>query len=194
MKKWFPLILGVAFMPYWLSLQGCAAVAVGAAASGVVVATDRRSTGMQVDDKTTAARLTAQINEKYGSQAHINVGTYNGVLLLTGEVPTQVIADDAVYMAKQQEHVRVVQNELMIGEISSLSSRSNDSYITSKVKTRFLDSDFSPTHVKVITERGIVYLMGIVGQEEAKQASEIARKTKGVQRVVTIFEFTDQKK
>ncbi len=192
MKKWFPLMMSLVLVPYWLSLQGCAAVAVGATAGGIVVATDRRSTGAQVDDKTTAGRLKTQVNEKYGDRVHVSVTTYNGVVLLTGEVPEQTIADDVVYMAKQQEHVRVVQNELLVGEISTLSSRSNDSYITSKVKTRFLDSNFSPTHVKVVTERGIVYLMGIVSETEGKQASDIARKTKNVNRVVTVFEFTDK--
>ncbi|MDR1530096.1 MAG: BON domain-containing protein [Burkholderiales bacterium] len=193
MKKIVLFILGLTLLPTLLLTQGCVpAVAVGATAGGILVASDRRTTGTQLDDKTIAARISSGLGEKYGDKAHVNATSYNGIVLLTGEVPDQTAAEDAAYIAKQQERVRAVQNELVIGETSSLSSRSNDSYITSKVKARFVDGDFSPTHVKVVTERGIVYLMGLVSQKEGAEATEIARKTSGVKRVVSIFEYTDK--
>ncbi|MCL2872006.1 MAG: BON domain-containing protein [Betaproteobacteria bacterium] len=173
-------------------MSGCAPLLVGAAATtGVVVATDRRTTGSQLDDTTMSTSVFLKINDKYGDKVHVGVASYNGIILLTGEVPDQATSDGAAQIARNEDRVRAVQNELMIGPVSELSSRANDSYITSKVKTRFVDSQFSPTHIKVVTERGIVYLMGIVKKEEGDQAIEIARKTSGVKRVVRIFEYSE---
>ncbi|MDR2710979.1 MAG: BON domain-containing protein [Burkholderiales bacterium] len=175
-----------------VSMSGCAPILVGAAATtGVVVATDRRTTGSQLDDATMSTSIMFKINEKYGDKVHVSVASYNGIILLTGEVPDQATSEGAAKIAEKEDRVRAVQNELLVGPLTDLSSRANDSYITSKVKTRFVDSDFSPTHIKVVTERGIVYLLGIVKKEEGDQAVEIARKTSGVKRVIRIFEYSE---
>ncbi|MDR2244543.1 MAG: BON domain-containing protein [Burkholderiales bacterium] len=139
-----------------------------------------------------SAAIVYKVNERYGDKVRVGVTSYNGIILLTGEVPDQETLEGVAQIAEGERRVRAVQNELLIGPLSSLSSRANDSYITSKVKTRFVDSDFSPTHVKVVTERGIVYLMGVVRRAEGEQATEIARRTNGVRRVVRIFEYTDE--
>lgn len=191
--RWvMPLITLAAVTSAAVSMQGCAPLLVGAAATtGVIVATDRRTTGAQLDDTTMSTTLFYKINEKYGDKVHISVTSYNGIVLLTGEVPDQEASEGVAQMAAKEDRVRAVQNELLIGPLSDLSSRANDSFITSKVKARFIDSDFSPTHVKVVTERGIVYLMGLVKKEEGEQATEITRKTSGVKRVIRIFEYND---
>jgi osmotically-inducible protein OsmY len=186
-----PLITLAALASAAISMSGCAPLIVGAAATGVVVATDRRTTGAQLDDTTMSAAIVYKVNERYGDKVHVNVTSYNGIVLLTGEVSDQAAMEGVVQIAEGEKRVRAVQNELLIGPVSSLSSRANDSFITSKVKTRFIDSDFSPTHIKVVTERGIVYLMGLVKRAEGEQATEIARKTSGVKRVVRIFEYND---
>ncbi len=182
-------VLATMVMP----MSGCVPVMVGAAATtGVVVATDRRTTGAQLDDTTMSTAVAYNVNAKYGDKVHVNVASYNGIILLTGEVPDQATSDGVAKIAAKEERVRAVQNELLIGPLSDMSSRTNDSYITSKVKTRFVDSDFSPTHIKVVTERGIVYLLGIVKKAEGDQAVDIARKTSGVKRVVRIFEYNEK--
>jgi osmotically-inducible protein OsmY len=171
-------------------LPGCVPlVAVGATAGGVMIATDRRTVGTQFDDKTGPAKISFDVNEKYGDKVHVNITSYNGIVLLTGEVPTEAIKQDVAHIAAATERVRAVQNELLVGPLSSLASRSNDTLITGKVKTRFLDSQFSATHVKVVTERGIVYLMGVVNRQEAARATDIARKTVDVRQVIRIFEY-----
>jgi osmotically-inducible protein OsmY len=191
--RWvMPLVTLAVLASAVVSMSGCAPLIVGAAATGVVVATDRRTTGAQLDDTTMSAAIVYKVNERYGDKVRVGVTSYNGIILLTGEVPDQETLEGVAQIAEGERRVRAVQNELLIGPLSSLSSRANDSYITSKVKTRFVDSDFSPTHVKVVTERGIVYLMGVVRRAEGEQATEIARRTNGVRRVVRIFEYTDE--
>ncbi|MDR0769615.1 MAG: BON domain-containing protein [Burkholderiales bacterium] len=188
-----PLMALALLAPVLVPMSGCAPLLVGAAATtGVVVATDRRKTGAQLDDTTTSTAIAYKVNAQYGERVRVSVTSYNGIILLTGEVPDQTIWDGVAQIAAKEERVRAVENELLIGSLSSLSSRANDSYITSKVKARFVDSQFSPTHVKVVTERGTVYLMGLVKRAEGAQAADIARKTSGVKRVVLIFEYTDE--
>ena len=171
-------------------LQGCfGAVAVGAGAA-VVSAQDRRTTGTQVDDESIELRAGNRIGDTYGDKVHVNVTSYNRSVLLTGEVPEQGIKADIEKMTLAVPNVRSVTNELQIAGLSSLPARSNDAYITSKVKTLFLDSNrFNPIHVKVVTEAGTVYLLGIVTEKEAADAVEIARTTGGVLKVVKIFEY-----
>ncbi|MDR0587776.1 MAG: BON domain-containing protein [Burkholderiales bacterium] len=190
MKKIVGLIAATAVLVSFL--PGCLPlVAVGATAGGVLVASDRRTVGTQIDDKTIAAKIESEINNKYGDKVHINVTSFNGIVLLTGEAPTQTQSNEIYAISQKQEKVRATQNEIAIAEPSSMSSRSGDAYITSKVKTRFVDSKFSTTHVKVVTERSIVYLMGLLTRDEAKEAVEIATRTTGVEKVVQIFEYTN---
>jgi osmotically-inducible protein OsmY len=167
-------------------LQGC--VDTG---SGSLIAEDRRSSGTYVDDQGIELKAGNRISEKF-PDAHVNVTSFNRVALLTGEVPTATTKTDVGRIVEGVAGVRVVQNELMIGPASSATAQSADSYITSKVKTRFIEqAKFQVNHVKVVTEAGIVYLMGLVTKKEATDAAQIAATTNGVTRVVQVFEYTD---
>jgi osmotically-inducible protein OsmY len=174
-----------------VALEGCVPVVVGAAVGGtVMVATDRRTTGTQVDDEVIEDKASYTIRERFKGDFHINVTSYNGIVLLTGEVPAEAARADVAQVVLSTPKVRAVQNELAIGPVTDLNSRSNDSLITSKVKTRFVEANkFQINHVKVVTERGIVYLMGIVRRDEGDAAANIAATTSGVQRVVKVFEY-----
>lgn len=174
-----------------LLLQGCAPLVVGAAVGGtVMVATDRRTTGTQVDDEVIEDKLSYSIRERFKGDFHVNVTSYDGIVLLTGEVPAQAARADIEEMARTTPKVRAVQNELAIGPVTDMNSRSNDTLITSKVKTRFVEANkFQINHVKVVTEHGTVYLMGVVRRSEADAAADIASTTNGVGRVVKVFEY-----
>lgn len=173
-------------------ISGCAAVAVGGAvAAGVMVAEDRRTVGTMTEDEGVEQKASSRINEKF-KDAHINVTSYNRMVLLTGEVPTAAAKADAERIARAVENVRSVFNELQIAGNTAMQARTNDSVITSKVKARFVDArKFSPVHVKVVTENSVVYLMGLVKKQEAADATEVARTTGGVTKVVRVFEYLD---
>ncbi len=191
----FKLLRCLILLGLLTQLFACAAVAVGgvAAATGAAVV-DRRTTGALIEDQTIevkalkAFRDDAELNE----QAHMNVTSYNTVVLLTGETPTDAMRQRAMELVKKVDKVTHVYNELTIAAPSSLVSRSSDSYITTKVKTQlFADKNVSGVQFKVVTEKGVVYLMGIVSHAEAEVATEIARQTGGVQKVVKLFQYTD---
>lgn len=173
------------------ALSGCvpAVIAAGAGATAMV-ATDRRTTGTQVDDEGVEVKIGNQANAQYGDRIHLNVTSYNGVVLLTGEVPDQGVWASVGSIAKNTEKVRVVHNELVVAPNTEIGSRTNDSYITSKVKARMVEANkFPPNAVKVVTERAVVYLMGIVTRGEGAAAGETAATTEGVARVVKVFEY-----
>ncbi|HAO24084.1 MULTISPECIES: BON domain-containing protein [unclassified Methylophaga] len=175
-------------------LQACAAVVVGGAATTAAVAYDRRTAGAVLDDQTIEAKAKYAIfqDKDIHSQSNINVTSYNGFLLLSGETPTEALKQKAENLVKDIPKVRKVFNELAISGPSALTSRSSDSWITTKVKTKMTqDENVDPFFVKVVTERGVVYLMGKVTREEADQAVAVTRTTKGVLRVVKIFEYID---
>lgn len=177
-----------------LLTSGCAGLIVAGAAGTALVATDRRSVGAQADDTAVELKVSQQAASVHGDRAHISVTSYNGIVLLTGEVPDQAAKDAMTAYARSTDRVRSVQNELVVAPPSELGSRSNDAYTTSVVKTRFLaeaKNAFSPTHVKVVTDRRVVYLMGIVRRAEADAAARIAASTTGVERVVKVFEYLD---
>ena len=188
-SKLAPLALAAALaLPL---LSGCAALVVGAVAGGALVATDRRSTGAQLDDTSIETKVAATLESRYGNRAHIATTSYNGMVLLSGEASDSAISQDAVAIARGTDRVRNVYNEIAIMPPTDLTTRTNDSYTTSKVKARFVEANkFSATHVKVVTERGIVYLMGIVSRDEANAAADVAATTSGVVRVVRLFEIT----
>jgi osmotically-inducible protein OsmY len=173
-------------------VSGCAAVAVGgAAATGVMVAEDRRTVGTMTEDEGIETKAASRISTKF-PDTHVNVTSFNRVVLLTGEISSASAKEQAGRIAQAVENVRNVYNELQVAGNSSMSARANDSYLTSKVKTRFVDAQkFNPLHVKVVTENGITYLMGLVTHKEADAATEIARTTGGVQKVVRVFEYLD---
>lgn len=174
-------------------LSGCVPILLAGAVGGTaLVATDRRSVGAQADDEAIELKISNNIGAGYGDRVHVNVTSYNGIVLLTGEVPTQDLIGAIGEIARTTAKVRRVHNELTAGPVASFGSRSNDSYITSKVKARFVEANkFAPNHVKVITERQVVYLMGLVRRTEADAAAQIAATTSGVVRVVKLFEYID---
>ena len=176
-----------------LSLSACVPLVVAGAAGTAMVVTDRRSAGAQLDDATIETKLALAATERFGDKAHVNVTSYNGTVLLTGEVPDIAAKTAFVAEARGTDRVRNVQDELLVGPPSDLSTRANDTYLASLVKSRFLEATdkFSPTHVKVVSERSIIYLLGIVKRSEAEAAAKIAATTKGVARVVTVFEYMD---
>ncbi len=171
-------------------LPGCAAVVVGAAAGTAMVAVDRRQPDIMATDERIEIQATDRINGIFKDKGHINVTSFNRQVLLTGEAATEALKQDAERAAATTQEVRNVINELTIGPPSSFSQRSNDSYLTSIVKSRFVSAQkFNPIHVKVVTEAGTVYLMGMVTRREADDATQIARTTSGVKRVVRVFEY-----
>lgn len=172
-------------------LGGCAAVVVGAgAAAGYSAYEDRRSTGTQVEDQRIESRAGSAIDERFGWKVHVNVTSYNRQVLITGEVPDAVSHAEVEKLIAVLPGVRTLANELTIGRLTSLAARTGDAVVTSNVKTRFLGAkNFNPVHVKVVTEAGVVFLMGMVTEVEANAASEIARTTDGVKKVVKVFEY-----
>jgi osmotically-inducible protein OsmY len=173
------------------ALQACAeALIVGGVAAGVMVAADRRQVEVMYADQRIEFSAGSRIDDALKGQGHVNVTSYNYTVLLTGEVPTAQAKADAEKAVAGVENVKTVVNELQIAGTSSAASRSNDAYITSKVKSNFLGNEkFKPTDVKVVTEASVVYLLGLVTREEAEAATEIARGTGGVQKVVRVFEY-----
>jgi osmotically-inducible protein OsmY len=171
-------------------LQGCFPAFVGVGAGAVMSAADRRTTGAQVEDEGIELKTKGRIGERYGDRVHVDVTSFNRAVLLTGEAPEERIKADIEKIALAVPNVRGVTNEIEIAGVPSAPARANDGYLTAKVKGRFLDADkFNPIHVKVVSEAGVVYLMGIVTEQEAADAVEIARTTGGVRKVVKIFEF-----
>lgn len=171
-------------------LAGCVGAAVVGAGAGALVYADRRQAETIMTDEGIEIRAGNRISEKYGDRVHVNVTSYNRTVLLTGEVPDAAAKADIEKIASAVPNVKALSNELQVGTISTLSNRSNDVYITSKVKARFIDANqFSANHVKVVTEAGVVYLMGLVTQREAAAAVDVARTTAGVQKVIRVFEM-----
>jgi len=190
LKKWLVLILIPPFV------AGCApmtAIGVGTGAgTGAVISEDRRTSGIFIEDESIELKSSRRLYEQLGNQVNINVTSFNRIVLLTGEVPTEAMKNDATRLVRSIANVRNVINEITIGQKSTMSSRSNDTFITSKVKSRFLTSGkFQINHVKIITEKGVVYLLGMVKRAEADSATEIASSTSGVTRVVKVFEYLD---
>lgn len=178
--------IGAAF-----ALQGCVPVVIGAGGAAAYTSLeDRRTTGTQIDDEAIETRASNRLSDRFGSRVHINVTSYNRIALITGEVPDEQARQEAEKIVRAVPNVRDVTNDLQISGISSYASRANDAYLTSKVRGRLLDTKrVSPVHLKVVTESGAVYLMGVVTEPEADEAVDIARNTGGVRKVVKVFEY-----
>lgn len=186
MKSSRTLLLLAVLVPVLAGCVGAAAVGVGA---GALMFVDRRQAEVQVTDEGIEIRAANRISGKYGDRAHVNITSYNRSVLLTGEVPDADAKAEVEKIVSEVPNVKAISNELRIGAVSTLSNRSNDTYITSKVKARLIDANqVSPVHVKVVTEAGIVYLLGLVTQRESAAAVEVARTTAGVLKVVRVFE------
>jgi osmotically-inducible protein OsmY len=172
-------------------LGGCVAAVLGAGAAGAAVGFDRRSTGAYTDDETIEWKISLAIRDKFGEKAHINVTSFNRIVLLTGEAPTEEMRQDIQKIAQGIGSVRDVRNEIAVGKPTSIETWSDDSYLTSKVMANMLgNNDVNQYHVKVVTESGVVYLMGLVTRKEGDAAAQVARNTSGVKRVVKVFEYT----
>lgn len=170
-------------------LSACAPLIVGGAVMTGVVATDRRTTGTLVEDESIEIKVGSAIRKTLGDRVHLNVTSFNRRVLLTGEVATANDKAQAEKLAQSQENVQAVINDLAVMPQSSLTQRSRDSVLTGQVKAAFLDAkDLHVNAIKVVTERGAVYLMGRVTPREAKRATDIARTVRGVGKVVQVFE------
>jgi len=171
-------------------LSACAPLIVGGAAVGAMVAVDRRTSGAQLEDEGIELRAASRIREALGDRAHVNVTSYNRQVLLTGEVPNDQARQQVEQIAGRVENVRAIVNELGVMANTSLAQRSNDVLVTGKVRASLVDAkDLFAGAYKVVTERGVTYLMGRVTQREADRATGIARTVGGVQKVVRIFEI-----
>lgn len=165
----------------------------GAMVGGALVATDRRTSGAQLEDEGIELRSNARIRETMGERVHVNVNSYNRQVLLTGEVPTTQDRQQIEQLVSKVENVRSIVNELGVLGNSTLPQRSSDSLVTGKVKAGLVDAkDLYANAFKIVTERGTTYIMGRVSKREADRATEIARSTVGVQRLVRVLEIISE--
>jgi len=180
-----------------LMLSGCAAAVIGAGAAAgttAVVAHDRRTTGTFIEDQNIELKAVKSFysDKEINDSSHLNVTSYNLVVLITGETPSEDIRNRIVNIVREIPKVTHVYDELTIAAPSSWTSRTSDSLITSKVKTKLLTLDnFDGTRVKVVTEKGVVYLMGLLTRAESDVATRVAQETGGVQKVVKLFQYVD---
>jgi osmotically-inducible protein OsmY len=188
-----PLIRTCLTLSMVATLQACAPLVVGGMVGGAMVATDRRTSGIQLEDENIEIKASGRIGQMTGDRTHVNVTSYDRQVLLTGEVPNE---QDRTYVAKlvsEVENVRTVINELVVAPKSGLADRSTDALISAKVKAQMVDSkDIFANAYKIVTERGVVYLMGKVTQREADRATEVARQVSGVKKVVRSFEIVSE--
>ena len=173
-------------------LAACVPVVIGGAAVGGSMAADRRTSGTYIEDQAIELKASKAIADSLKEKVHANITSFNRQVLITGEVWDEISKKKAESLVKPIENVISIQNHLVIGPSSSLSIRTSDAYLTSKVKTNFLtENKFSANYVKVVSENGTVYLMGLVTHKEADDAAEITRKLGGVKAVVKVFEYID---
>lgn len=186
-KTMYASILGLSCV---VGLTGCFEVAVGTTVYGTLVATDRRTLGAQTEDKAILLKGGSLIAKVAGSDAHVNITSFNRKVLLTGEVPNETVKKNVEREINTIEGVVSVANELVVLGSSSFTGRSSDTIITGKVKAAFVDAkDLYANTMKVVTERGVVYLMGRVTQREGDIAAKVASGVGGVQKVVKLFEY-----
>jgi osmotically-inducible protein OsmY len=173
-----------------LALPGCAAVVGVGSVAAVGSLEDRRTTGTQLDDSSIESRAVARIAERIGERGYINVTSYNRAVLLTGEAWDEATRAEAEKLAAEVPNVRSVTNEIRVSGIASATSRANDATITARIKGGFVNTKgLNALHVKVVTEAGVVYLLGLVTEAEAEKATDIARTTGGVRKVIRVFEY-----
>jgi osmotically-inducible protein OsmY len=175
-------------------IQGCFGVIATGTAASAVAAQDRRTPGTFIDDELIELKVLAAIldDERMSSQTHINATSVNGLVLLTGEAPGESLRTRITEIARGITKVRAVQNEIALEAPSTLIARASDTVVTGKVKAALLqDRELNAVQVKVVTEGGIVYLMGLLKPDEADRATEISRRVAGVQRVVKVMEYIE---
>jgi osmotically-inducible protein OsmY len=175
-------------------LEGCVeAVILGGAATGAFVAADRRQPEIVAGDERVGLTALSRVRNRFGDKVHFNVTSYNYNVLLTGEVPDAQTKAEIEKIVMQIAQVKGVVNELQVAGRSTLGARGNDTYLTGRVKAAFVaENKFAANHVKVVTEAGVVYLLGLVTRKEADDATAIARSISGVRKVVRVFEYLTQ--
>jgi len=174
-------------------LLACAPVVVGSMVGGAMVASDRRTTGIQLEDEGIEQRSVSARRENFGDKEHVNFTSYNRQVLMTGEVSSPQVRQQLEQLISRVENVRSVVNELAIGPASSVGERTSDVVLVAKVKAAMVDSEDVFANVfKVVAERGTVYLMGRVTQREAQRATDVVRGVSGVKRVVRVFEYISE--
>jgi osmotically-inducible protein OsmY len=184
--SWLSCVLAGAVLS---GLSGCAPLMLGGAVMTGVVATDRRTAGTQLEDEAIELKVASAVRQELGDRVHLNVTSYNRQVLLSGEAAGAADRERAEKLAQNQENVKSVVNDLAVMAPSSLTQRTKDTVTTSQIKASFIDAkDLQSNSIKVVTERGIVYLMGRVTQREAKRATDIARGVGGVTKVVRVFD------
>lgn len=175
------------------SLSACAPLVLGTAVGGAFMATDRRTSGMQLEDKGIELKASNRIRDVLGDRGHVNVNAYNRTVLLTGEVPTEADKAAAFEAARQVENVAGVVNELAVSFSSSIGSRSTDVILEGKVKATFVDArDLMANAFSIVVERGDVFLLGLVTEREANRAAELAASISGVKRVVKVMQLISE--
>jgi osmotically-inducible protein OsmY len=181
------LLFGAIVLP---ALQGCFPVVAAGVGTGVMVTLDRRTLGTQTEDESIEWKAVSRVGDKLRDRGHFNFTSFNRKVLITGETVSPDARVEAGRIVSGIPNVQGVINELIVGPSSSMADRSNDSFVTSKVKSRSVDNGkFNPLHVKVVTEAGAVFLLGMVTQAEADAAIQVARTTAGVKKVVPLFEI-----
>jgi osmotically-inducible protein OsmY len=172
-------------------LHGCLPIVAAGAGGAVAAGEDRRTLGTITEDQGIEFKVSGRVGDKF-KDAHLNATSYNRMVLLTGEAPSEAARTEIERIARAVENVRGVYNEIALAGNSSLASRTNDSYLTGKVKARLVDSKLvNSLQIKVVTEAGTVYLLGLVKRSEADAAAELASTTGGVRKVVKLFEYLD---
>ena len=173
-----------------MSLSACAPLMFGGVIGGAMVASDRRTTGIQVEDEGIEQRAASAMRENFGTKEHINITSYNRQVLISGEVTSDLVRRQAEQLVGKVQNVRGVINELAVGPASSNSERASDVLLAAKVKAAMVDTEDVFANVyKVVAERGTIYLMGRVTQREAQRATDVVRGVSGVKRVVRVFEY-----
>jgi osmotically-inducible protein OsmY len=187
----FSLLLFVCALAF--VLQGCVPLVIGAGVgTGVMMAEDRRTSATILEDQTIEIKANNRIQERFGEQARASVTSFNRYVLLTGQVASEETKTDIALLVLEVPNVRNVQNELTVSGATSLMARSNDGLLSTRVKGRLVQNkNVGANHIKVVTESGTVYLMGLVTRAEAEEAAQTAATTGGVERVVKVFEYLD---
>ena len=173
-----------------VQLAACAPLMFGGVIGGAMVASDRRTAGIQLEDEGIEQRSASAIRENFGAKEHVNITSYNRQVLITGEVSSDTVRSQVEQLIGRVQNVRAVVNELVVGPASSTGDRASDVVLVAKVKASMVDSEDVFANVyKVVAERGTIYLMGRVTQREAKRATDVVRGVSGVKRVVRVFEY-----
>ena len=175
-----------------VSLQSCAAVIVAGATGGAIIANDRRTAGILIEDQNIELKFSSRLSENpaVDNNSHLNAVSYNGVVLIVGQTPQQDYKDLIGEFTRKIPSVKRLHNEVRVSAPNSLMNRSSDSYITSKIKTTMtFEKNFTSSAIKVVTENGEVFLMGLVSKQEAELAIAITKNVDGVQKVIDVFEY-----